>query len=132
MSSLYVIIASEGEYSDRMEWVCGVYDNKSNAISMAEEHKRSSHATRLLYHQWRDANWKIRDKWGKENHEMAWKCPYSFVEERIGKDPKRPEADDFTVIEVAPNTWGKWEEIKTETKDDLHPATPQPTHQRSK
>lgn len=108
MPKVYVVIASEGEYSDRSEWVCGVFTDKANAIALAEEHKRKAMDDDLIYRKWLKANWKIREEWGIANKTYGFKCPASFIEEKIGKPPHSPEADDFTVFEGEIDVWGKF------------------------
>lgn len=104
---VYVVIASQGEYSDRMEWVSGVYAYKESAVEVTKEKlliAKAAEAERLIWYRKRMAEFPLMN----EGHKQ--------IVAAIGECPEGGEADDFTIYAVPMNTWGKWngfEEVTT-------------------
>lgn len=109
--TLYVVMASRGEYSDREEWVSAIFDNKASAISAAEEHNKKAKADAAYYRTWIQCNWKFRQDWSKQTGLHGWNADKELIEGKCGVEPNI-EAHDFTVIEVPLNIWGQWKEIQ--------------------
>jgi len=124
---VYVVIGSSGEYSDRSEWVAGVFTDKSEAIRIASEKLKTSKENQVLHDAWcrrREAFIRgngLEQCWDKETRSLVWK-DYSgaFVswdeQEAImaascGESPKGDFADDYTVVEAGLDTWGRAENV---------------------
>lgn len=105
MDTVWVIVGSRGEYSDRCEWVAGVFTDKAAAISLAEEKLRASKAADALHAEWircmrATPGYVFLVPFTEEQEARVLKC--------CGPYPPDGDADDYTVIEVPLNEWGRF------------------------
>lgn len=102
---VYIVLGRSGEYSDRVEWVAGVYDDKSIAIELATCKLREARAYAHAYTAWCQQAYArgLSSPASPENREA--------VAAVLGPMPEGDSADDFTVIEAVKNTWGRWETV---------------------
>jgi hypothetical protein len=93
--TVYVVIGIRGEFSDRNEWVTGVYTDQFVAIKMAEENLREAKEAYVNWsNYWRDVY---------KNHEVTWQNKEFF--EKNAPPFDKYSADDYTVVEIPLNTW---------------------------
>lgn len=141
--TVYVVVGSVGDYSERVEWVAGVFDDKAAAIEIATAKLREARAADAvnveyqrrkrafadsLEHPLRPAEPRASAHLGDflrsnpkaelEAHEDAMKAYrdamaayYAAIDAECGPCPKAGDADDYTVVEVGMNTWGRWENV---------------------
>lgn len=111
--TVYVVMASEGEYSSRVVWVSAVYTDKATAIQMAEQKLRQSKNDAFQRDCWLNRASAIQPPIDMPNHGTSAeaRAVYRAWIEKLGPEPQGAEADDFTVVEVPLNTWGQWETV---------------------
>ena len=105
---VYVVIGTEGEYSDRQVWVAGVFDTKSEAVAMADDHKRTD---RDDYIKWRKWVAEFGAKLNASNEKYTIK-QRAAIAARLGMPPEPPTGAidaDYTVATVPMNAWGRWD-----------------------
>ena len=112
-TTVYVVMASEGEYSARVEWVCGVFADPERAKALVEAKQAEARAVQA-------AGDAYDGRFTREVAEPVWQAPAdadkiglraelhrAFVAAH-GKRPT-PEADTFWAVAVPVETWGKWD-----------------------
>ena len=114
MGSVFVVICSSGEYSDRVEWVAGVYTDKEEAIRITTEMMSVSKAADVEYDLWCRKQSAIFRRFnnGRPQH---WNEPItaevqSVIDAEIGREPpKGGSIDDYYITEAPLDQWGRWE-----------------------
>lgn len=110
--TVYVVLASEGEYSSRVVWVSAVYTDKATAIQMAEQKLQQTKDDAFRRERWLNQAQSLlsRDSPGAWHSSEAARIDY-MIKMGLGPEPQGAEADNFTVVEVPLNTWGQWETV---------------------
>jgi hypothetical protein len=114
-SVLYVVKADKGDYEDRRDWIAFATFDKGEAARRAK-------AMKLLTEKQNTARWDwmngfqafVRSFPGPEVHPhqreyqrrlLAWNTEHP--------EPPVPEADDYEVVAVPMDQWGKWDALET-------------------
>lgn len=105
---VYVVIGTEGEYSDRHVWVAGVFADKARAIAMAEAAKLTDRDNYIRWREW-TAEFAERLKASGEKYLFDQRAALAH---RLGMSSEpvtgAPDAD-YTVATVPMDTWGRWD-----------------------
>lgn len=105
--SVFVVIGSKGEYSDRYEWVAGVFTDKRMAVGLAQEKLRESKAADAV-----DDDWcKCRIGVVGSIFNVVTPDMSQRIVERCGTRPGAGVADDYTVVEAKLNEWTRATEV---------------------
>lgn len=101
---VYIVCASQGEYSDRSEWICGVYFSEAEAKRLVEEHTAKAATDRVVY----DAYCERKRREIPINFSMSWEAERAALDayDRENPPPDGPEADSFWVVKVLIGKWG--------------------------
>jgi hypothetical protein len=107
---LYVIIVETGEYSDRCDWVGGVFDDKETAQRMIVDKSAVARETSLRYKEWMHKQYAVRDRfpqprcWSRDDPELM-----EAIQREAGPAPRGGElVDQFYLVEVPMNQWGQF------------------------
>jgi hypothetical protein len=114
-NKVYVVIAEMGDYSDRDDWVAGVFTDRKVAENLVLEHDGKVKEWDAAYAAWVDrlAYAKQRLIWATKR-DQGWS---EEVQEReveknqiLSERPKRPEEtfDRLYFVEVPLDTWGEF------------------------
>lgn len=126
--AVYVISAFRGDYSDREEWVCGVFTDRAKARALVEQKDREAREAMAKADEWRRAYSALKTprlETLERNMDAAKKIgavpPAHIVAElkelrdkraafieKYGDKPKYPDAYGYYLVAVSPNTWGAW------------------------
>lgn len=102
---LFVVIAEEGEYSDRNDWVAGVFDNRAEAERLVIE--KSAEVRQMKTD--RDAYWAKYRAWNTKHLGQSWDHGENTTRDaEIGPAPPREAFDQLYLVEVPLNVWGKY------------------------
>ena len=134
---IYVVMASEGDYSDRVEWVCGAFESPEQAKALVDEKSRVSREAEQAKDLWWE---RYRSCVPKVCHETnmaqirSWRAPNSLTPEQhaeitrhdaaeaafkaeYGEAPA-PEADEFWAVAVPLGEWGRWDRWHETASED--------------
>lgn len=102
---VYVVSAESGEYSDRDDWVAGVFTDKAEAERLVLEKSAERNVQKALDDAWGDL---VRAK-SKEFKDIPtlWERGEA-AREAIGPRPKTAEWDRLYLAEVPLNVWGRF------------------------
>lgn len=108
---VYVIMASTGEYSDRVEWICGIYRDEEVAKTLIEERSAAAREATSEYERW----------CAKRSGIVGWGWPVPpEIDARVlaecGPVPKNGEADGFWLVSVPMEVWGRFDEYRQEPR----------------
>ncbi len=109
---LYVIIVETGEYSDRNDWVGGVYDSRAEAEQVLLEKNALAKQCAIDYDIWLKSNYEARKVIGKEQGIESYMVSHKDVEDRIGKPQEGQAGDRFYIVNVPLNTWGQYDYVE--------------------
>jgi hypothetical protein len=108
-SKLYVVIVETGEYSDRNDWIGGVFDSCEVAKKTLIKKAAAARQQRIDYENWRNKRWAIccelsgvTDIWKLNDEQRA------EVDRRVGAEPVGENGDNFYLVEVPLNEWGQF------------------------
>lgn len=119
MLHVFVVIAESGSYSDRCEWIAGIFTSRDEALKLAGEHKRKADSDGAAYTAWCNARsplyWQYLQR--PEHRGMGGVLTNeeeAEISKAIGPKPNNgAEADDFYIIEVPMGTWGAYNDRVT-------------------
>jgi hypothetical protein len=109
MKTLYLVIGSSGEWSDRIEWPVALYESEDMARKAAERSKFYATLHDAMLSSWRR---NVLDPWYKENPPprpgwpvgpelIAWNAAFPKEPEYSNPfDPERGDGDEYTVEPV--------------------------------
>jgi hypothetical protein len=105
---LYVVLVEEGEYSERNDWIGGVFDDKETAQRMIAEKSALARETDERYREWMAKQHAVRARfgqprcWGRDPELMA------AIEAEAGHWLPGQGGDRFYLVEVPLNQWGEF------------------------
>jgi len=123
MKSLYVVLGNEGEYSDRIVYVAGVFENREEACKLIAEMTAVGRANALIIEEWQKKRKELCDRAREakitpemrsyyaypEGHVSLTPEEYAEINAQIGPSPSRLDYDTFDIYQVPINEWGRWE-----------------------
>jgi len=131
MTILYVVIGSRGEYSDREEYVAGVFENKVTACNLIQEKTALGRRRALDRQKWIDTRCGLVNEAKKTKRNLVTQEDLAYygeeylpsrlrdltpeeqaiINEKVGPIPRAIEYDTFYVVSVPVNKWGQWSEF---------------------
>lgn len=112
MTMLYVVIVETGEYSDRCDWVGGIFDDKETAQRMIVEKSAAAREFQLRQDEW---DIKCRAVWKRFPYNWSYTAGTesnpernAAIEREVGPRPEGQGGDRFYLIEVPLNQWGEF------------------------
>lgn len=106
---LYVVIVETGEYSDRYDWVGGVFDDKETAQRMIVEKSAAARDLSIRHREWSRKQHAVRNRlpqprcWGRDPELLA------AINAEAGPAPEGDPGDRFYLVEAPLNQWGKFD-----------------------
>ena len=124
---LHVVIGSEGEYSDRVEWVAGVFDDRKEAERLVTAQTEVGRARANERYEWASKLESLKKKAQEEKNKTItpeMRAYYAYPEERtrltndeinmliqgLGPMPSNIGYDTYYIVDVPFNEWGRWED----------------------
>jgi hypothetical protein len=108
MTMVYVVIVETGEYSDRSDWVGGVFVDKEVAQRMIEVKSALAREQSQRYHAWLVKQWAIRERFPKPECWHNDGPTLEAIEREAGPAPRGESGDRFYLVEVPLNQWGQY------------------------
>lgn len=107
-TTVYVVMASEGEYSERQEWVCGVFADPEHAKTLVAEKMAEVRAAVAAMNDWDSRH---HYECGTAfRSDPGWQARDARFKAVNGERPEYLlEADAFWAVAVPMETWGKWD-----------------------
>lgn len=123
MKMLYVVIVETGEYSDRCDWVGGVFDNKEAAQRMVVEKSAAAREHRQAADAWSRRYQEEFYKRGISKYsvnytlfgtlfgtpsieQLTYDAAVRQLRDDLGPEPEGESGDRFYLVEVPLNQWG--------------------------
>ncbi len=107
---MYVIIVETGEYSDREDWIGGIFDDEAEAKKIVETESAKVRQYVNTYEKWLEKRRSIVESMGYKN-KIFPKHLYQELDNRSAPYPphKRDELEKrFYIVEVPINVWGNY------------------------
>lgn len=115
-----------GEYSDRCDWIGGVFDNKETAQNMIINKAAEARQHRMDYNAWLKKRWAICKR--LSGNDSIWKLSgdqLDALNAESGEAPTGQNGDTFYLVEVPFNQWGEFSIVGSiETRTDDAPTDP--------
>lgn len=103
---VYVVIAESGEYSDRNDWIAGVFTDKAEAERLVLEKSEEKCAKDVLVDAWYE---KYRKLTKALPAGADWSVRYRSAREAAGPCPESIGWDRLYLAEVPLDVWGEFE-----------------------
>lgn len=115
--TVYVVMASKGEWSDRYEWVCGVFTDGQQAkatLGQRERASREAHVLREAYRERERREVPRRHSWRLAQEEFVAEDLEHHARRKEWRAANPPpdaevEAEQFWIVAAPLNQWGKWD-----------------------
>ena len=102
---LFIVIGRQGDWSDRIEWVAGVYATAGEAIGVAQAKLREAKAAFAARDEWERL---YRSRTPKESFLARVREAY---EAQHGPCPPPGDADDYTVVRARLGEWARAQDV---------------------
>ena len=125
MMNIHLVIASNGEYSDREAWIVQTFTDEAAAFAEAARLNVLRTTASVLYEDYERRSDALRNRIaqsyleseGRSTHYAAYyhlsQAKRNQVDHEIelemGPEPEYQEADDYTVVSVPVGERGRWE-----------------------
>lgn len=105
---VYVVVGTEGEYSERTEWIAGVFQTEEEARHLAIMKLQEELAEAAIQNPITNA-WIIRARDDRDLFPGPGQWDLEKAEAKYGPYPEYIDpADDYTVVKVPFGQWGRY------------------------
>lgn len=119
---VHVVIGVEGEYSEREEYVAGVYGDRATAEALVIEKTAAGRARAQERNDWKERRKRLIEAAEEAKITPEMRSYYAFpqghladedlreISQELGPIPEYIQYDCYYVVTVPMNRWGRWTE----------------------